>query len=532
MTGILVAVLAAVVIARTYFVGQRTNPLPQEVRPRVTAVANVHVLQGPGPSPAYFIEGTKSAVLIDSGLYADAAAIKRQAASRGLDLQRVSHILLTHSHGDHVLGAAHLREITGALVAAGKADAVAIRAGAPWDAFFSTFHMPGVEIHPTIVDVELTGGEVFDLGSAKLVALAVPGHTPGSVAFWLEHEDGTTALFGGDAFTSRTGDLGTYSTYLPPRYGGDAGQYLATLRKLTAGPAPDLLYTGHPVLDRMPRKFEVTPEAFRELLERGIVELVQLQSRYERDGADFLDGQPLEILPGMWYLGDFCGQAVYSLIHDSGQYLFDPPATESDLKLLADQMAVLGLQFENTTGVILTSCGPSRTSGAALLAAMTGCSILAPELGMTVVREACPEASVVSADAGFAAAGLSAKVAPMAGRGTFPTAYLFTWRGKNVLVSGLTPVKMSAASRADLLCDLGEPGASRDDYALSLLAAEELKPDVWLPLVSVFGQNANLYDDDWRATIEANVAVANGTYQEPAPPPGARPAKSSPPDAR
>ena len=34
-------------------------------------------------------------------------------------------------------------------------------------------------------------------------------------------------------------------------------------------------------------------------------------SRYEADGADFLDGVPKQLLPDLYYLGDFRGAAVY-----------------------------------------------------------------------------------------------------------------------------------------------------------------------------------------------------------------------------
>src|SRR5262249_9672327 len=143
-------------------------------------------------------------------------------------------ILLTHGHADHVLGAERLRSTTGAKVYAGKRDVETLRAGGPREAFLSTFHMPGLQLHPTTVDVELSDNDVIEVGDARFRAIGAPGHTPGCICFLLER-GGKRILFSGDVVQS-LGDvkraLGTYSTYLAPKYLGSASDYLATLRKL------------------------------------------------------------------------------------------------------------------------------------------------------------------------------------------------------------------------------------------------------------------------------------------------------------
>src|SRR5262249_13828224 len=154
---------------------------------------------------------------------------------------------------------------------------------------FSTFYMPGETTHPTIVDVELGGGETtLEIGGVRFRALAAPGHTPGSTCYLLERGH-FRVLFTGDVIMSLRGDesssrlrkpLGTYSAYLAPRYRGDAGTYLSTLRRLRALPAPDLVLPGHPRADPIPQVPSMSRRRWEELLDEGIRDMETLLARY------------------------------------------------------------------------------------------------------------------------------------------------------------------------------------------------------------------------------------------------------------
>ena len=50
-----------------------------------------------------------------------------------------------------------------------------------------------------------------------------------------------------------------------------------------------------------------------------------LVARYEADGADFLDGVPKQLLPDLYYLGDFRGVAVYGFFASSKFFVVDAP---------------------------------------------------------------------------------------------------------------------------------------------------------------------------------------------------------------
>ena len=75
---------------------------------------------------------------------------------------------------------------TGARVFAGLGDAAVLRAGGPREAVFSTFYRPNDQPHPTTVDVELKGGESIAFGDVTFHALAMPGHTPGSICYLMD----------------------------------------------------------------------------------------------------------------------------------------------------------------------------------------------------------------------------------------------------------------------------------------------------------------------------------------------------------
>jgi glyoxylase-like metal-dependent hydrolase (beta-lactamase superfamily II) len=135
----------------------------------------------------------------------------------------VRRLLLTHWHEDHVGSAAEIAAWGDVSVYAHRADAPVIRgeqAGSPptladWERpLFDQVRMRLPQNHPTPVHVdhELDDADVIDLGGVRAVALAVPGHTPGSVAFYLPDP---RVLFTGDTI-ARSPDgqvvLGVFNT--------------------------------------------------------------------------------------------------------------------------------------------------------------------------------------------------------------------------------------------------------------------------------------------------------------------------------
>jgi glyoxylase-like metal-dependent hydrolase (beta-lactamase superfamily II) len=137
-------------------------------------------------------------------------------------------ILLTHTHADHIGAVADLAEGTGAPVYVPELERVALEDP---DAFFASW---GYRIRPYREAIGLTGTETLELGGIEFRTIAVPGHSPGHVAF---AADG--AVFSGDILFA--GGVGR--TDLPF---GDWDTLLGSIRTLAERLPPETtVYPGH-----------------------------------------------------------------------------------------------------------------------------------------------------------------------------------------------------------------------------------------------------------------------------------------------
>jgi glyoxylase-like metal-dependent hydrolase (beta-lactamase superfamily II) len=483
----------------------------------VEIVPGIDILGVLKPSAVYVIETSDGLVLVDSGLDADAASLKSEMAKLGLDWTRLRAILLTHVHGDHTCGADALRSATGAKVYAGAGDAPVLKSGQPTEAFYGTYFMPNHRPHPTTVDVALKGGETIAFGDTRIRALATPGHSPGSICYLLERKD-LSALFAGDVIMMLKGDehprnelgkpLGTYSAYLSPRYRGDAKDSLASLRRLRSMPVPDLVLPGHPAADVTPQSPCLTQERWESLLDQGIRDMETLVARYQADGADFLDGVPKPLLPDLYYLGDFRGVAVYGFFAKSKFFVVDAPGGAGLVEFLNTSLRRLGREPVAPAAVLLTACGAVETAGLKELVEMCHTQVVASAEGLESLKASCPPGTIfLSADELPDKHWFDVKPIPVQGRGSAPVAYQVDWAGKLVLFSGRIPAKINPKSAEALIADLSNSRDDLRDYFRSLNRLLPIKPDLWLPLIPIDDQNANLYDTDWQREITENLVV-------------------------
>lgn len=508
--GIVVAVFAGIALWRPH---SGFTPRPARLYsfmfPEPIALApGLYLLGKNSPAAVYLIETSQGLVLIDSGLEADAGVVREQIRQLGFDVQQLRAILLTHVHADHSLGAEYLRSLTGATIYAGQGDAEALRSGGPREAFFSVYSMDTHVPHPTTVDVKLNGGETIELGETRFEVLATPGHTTGSTCYLLQRP-GLSALFTGDVVQhlspASRASLGTYTAYLPPSYRGDVHNTLATLRRLHDLPLPDLILPGHPRMDPEPQDPHVTAPDWQALLDKGIIEMKRLLARYDADGADFLDGNPKELLPGLHYLGNCKGSPVYCLATSENLILFDAPGGPTLVDFLAKHLQATGWKNRKLTAVLLTSSAEKATEGLATLTSQTGCQVVATPGCLAKIRSQCPKGTtLISVDKLEQTGWFPGRALALGTLDDTEAAYQLNWHGKKILVSGRIPVKLTNATVASLMTRLSGTEGSRTKYRTALERLAEVKPDLWLTAVPVHGQNANLYDDEWENIVRQN----------------------------
>lgn len=168
--------------------------------------------------------GAAEAAVIDPG--ADAAEIRLALARSGAACRA---ILLTHSHYDHLGALADLAEGTGAPVWLPEAERdVFVR---PNDFYGGLgVALRGYDGEATL----LAGGETIEAAGIEFQVVAVPGHSPGHLAYYT---DGS--LFSGDVLFA--GSVGR--TDLPF---GDWDTLLDSIRRLAETYPPEThVYPGH-----------------------------------------------------------------------------------------------------------------------------------------------------------------------------------------------------------------------------------------------------------------------------------------------
>ena len=208
-----------------------------------------------------YVIGRGDVAVVDPGPRDDAHV---ESLLQALDGERVRHILITHTHGDHSPAATALADATGAPVLGfGAHPEAAVGEGEDRDddedddedepdddrepsgeetPEFQAKHAPDVDFDP---ETRLAHGDVVEGPGYTVEALHTPGHISNHLCFALAEEH---AVLTGDHV------MGWSTTIIPPP-DGDIGAYLRSLQLLLDRPDDQVLYPTHGAPVHDPRPF-------------------------------------------------------------------------------------------------------------------------------------------------------------------------------------------------------------------------------------------------------------------------------------
>ncbi len=180
---------------------------------------------------------TCEAAIIDSVLDFEAASGRTSNGSADRMIEyvhkqnlKVTWLIETHAHADHISAAPYLQEKLGGKLAIGSEI---VRVQEVFGKLFNAgtdFERDGSQFDHLFKD-----GETFSVGNLEGIALHVPGHTPADMAFII----GDAAFVGDTIFMP---DFGTARADFP---GGDATQLFRSIRRLLSLPDDTRLFLCH-----------------------------------------------------------------------------------------------------------------------------------------------------------------------------------------------------------------------------------------------------------------------------------------------
>jgi metallo-beta-lactamase class B len=161
----------------------------------------------------------------------------------GLDPARITHVIITHSHGDHYGGAAWLRDTYGARLVSSDLDWKAM------EEMRATGRVVGPFALPPVRDMTIADGDVLDLGGTLLQFFVTPGHSVGTVSTIFPVSDNGAGHV-----------VGFFGGFGAPRDPQQRYPHIASMnrfRQLASVAGVDAMIANHPLQDGAFEKIEL-----------------------------------------------------------------------------------------------------------------------------------------------------------------------------------------------------------------------------------------------------------------------------------
>jgi glyoxylase-like metal-dependent hydrolase (beta-lactamase superfamily II) len=179
---------------------------------------------------------TRRAAVIDPVLDFDAGTgcfgtetAKKMLSLAAVDRLRITWVLETHVHADHISAAPFIATHSGAKIGISEGVKQVQRL------FIPTFGFEDLKPDGDVFDHLFADEEIFAIGALQVRVMHTPGHTPACATYVI----GETAFVGDTLFMP---DFGTARADFP---GGDARALYRSIRRILALPPQTRLFVGH-----------------------------------------------------------------------------------------------------------------------------------------------------------------------------------------------------------------------------------------------------------------------------------------------
>lgn len=156
----------------------------------------------PGDCNVYLLETSEGGVLIDAGGGERIDLLFANVEQAGFDATSIRALLVTHTHYDHIAGAAEIAQPSSATIVASKTSAERLASGDEEATGLAAckragFYSADRRIIPVQTDLIVDEEQAIRFGDSVITPIHTPGHSSDHVSY-LTVVSGKTVCFGGD----------------------------------------------------------------------------------------------------------------------------------------------------------------------------------------------------------------------------------------------------------------------------------------------------------------------------------------------